>query len=65
MEAQRLRGVPLGPGSLISPRGLRDTAYCVLVPMVVRVLKVSEEIRLSALSRGLDSSHRRTYLKDA
>jgi len=65
LEAQRLRGVPLGPGSLVSPRGLRDTAYCVLVPMVVRVLKVSEEIRLSALSRGLDSTDRRTYLKDA
>lgn len=65
LEAQRLRGVSLRFGSLVSPAGLRDLAHCLLVPMIVRVLKTSEEIRLSAVSRGLESPGRRTYLKDA
>ncbi|MEW6440515.1 MAG: energy-coupling factor transporter transmembrane component T [bacterium] len=65
VEAQRLRGVSLSLRSLVSPAGWRDVAHCLLVPMIVRVVKTSEEIRLSAVSRGLESADTRTYLKDA
>ena len=64
VEAQRLRGVALRFRSLISPRGLKEVSHCLLVPLLVRMLKTSEEIRLSAVSRGLELADKRTYLKD-
>jgi energy-coupling factor transporter transmembrane protein EcfT len=52
-EAQRLRGVALGPRAALNPGRWPELYRTIAVPLVVRAVKVSGEAALAAEARGL------------
>lgn len=52
--AQRLRGAYLSPRKLINPQSWKDFLNCLVVPLIVRALKTSNEAALSAEARAFN-----------
>jgi energy-coupling factor transport system permease protein len=59
--AQRLRGAPLAPRDLLHPGRWREALECVMLPLLVRALRVADEVALSAEARGFGARSERTY----
>jgi energy-coupling factor transporter transmembrane protein EcfT len=59
--AQKLRGACLSPQELRRPVFWRDIFSCIIIPLLVRALKVADEAALSAEARGMGAHPRRTY----
>lgn len=59
--AQRLRGAPLAPRDLLHPGRWRDAFECVALPLLVRGLRLADEVALSAEARGFGARSARTY----
>lgn len=59
--AQQLRGARLEPRDLLNPANWRDTFHCLMIPLLVRALKIADEAALSAEARGFGRSRERTY----
>lgn len=53
VAAQRLRGLPLRGRASLRPRSLALAGRCVLIPLLVRALRVSSEAALAAEGRGI------------
>ena len=61
-DTMRMRGIEASfPASLLHP--LRATEF-VLVPILMRCLKVADELAASAVSRGIESRASRTSVRD-
>jgi energy-coupling factor transporter transmembrane protein EcfT len=52
--AQQLRGARLTPRQFINPRSWKDFLNCLMVPLIIRALKTSNEAALSAEARAFD-----------
>jgi energy-coupling factor transport system permease protein len=52
--AQRIRGASLTPRRFLNPRSWKDFLNCLMIPMIVRALKTSNEAALSAEARAFD-----------
>jgi len=59
--AQSLRGARLAPKDLLNPRNWRDMFHCLMIPLMVRALKTSDEAALSAEARGFGQGTKRTH----
>lgn len=59
--AQRMRGARLRPRDLANPRNWGDLFHCLLLPLMVRALKVAGEVSLSAEAREFGLRSERTY----
>jgi len=59
--AQRLRGAYLAPGDLLNPGNWKDMFHCLMIPLLVRALKTSDEAALSAEARGFGRRKNRTF----
>jgi len=59
--AQSLRGALLSPRDLLNPRNWEDMFHCLMIPLLVRALKTSDEAALSAEARGFGRGTKRTY----
>jgi energy-coupling factor transporter transmembrane protein EcfT len=59
--AQSLRGALLSPRDLLNPRNWEDMFHCLMIPLLVRALKTSDEAALSAEARGFGRGINRTY----
>ncbi len=59
--AQRLRGAPLSARDLLlHPGRWRDAFDCLMLPLLVRALRIADEVALSAEGRGLGAKSERT-----
>ncbi len=61
MTAQRLRGARLLPRQMVDPRNWGDLFHCLLLPLMVRALKIADDVSLSAESREFGSRKQRTF----
>ena len=61
MTAQRLRGARLLPRQLIDPRNWGDLFHCLLLPLMVRALKIADDVSLSAEAREFGRRNKRTF----
>lgn len=61
-DTMRMRGV-VGSPSDLAKAPLR-TLECVLVPLLMRCLKVADELAASAVSRGIEATATRTSVRD-
>jgi energy-coupling factor transporter transmembrane protein EcfT len=61
--AQRLRGARLLPRQQLDPRNWPELFHCLLLPLMVRALKIADEVALSAEARGFGMGTERTYLE--
>jgi energy-coupling factor transport system permease protein len=61
MTAQRLRGARLLPRQLVDPRNWGDLFHCLLLPLMVRSLKISDDVSLSAEAREFGTRKQRTF----
>lgn len=59
--AQQLRGARLQARDLLNPGNWRDMFHCLMIPLLVRALKIADEAALSAEARGFGRRHERTY----
>lgn len=59
-EVQLLRGARILPRDLLRPRNWPDLIHCLLVPMLVQGITLSEQIALAARARQFDLHGRRT-----
>lgn len=57
-DALKLRGRPLSVGSFL--RAPRETCECVLVPLMMRCVRVADELSASATARAVENPVRRT-----
>lgn len=62
MTAQRLRGARLLPRQLVDPRNWGDLFHCLLLPLMVRSLKIADDVSLSAEAREFGTRKQRTFL---
>ena len=53
--AQRLRGARLTPRRFLDPRSWKDFLNCLMIPIIVRALKTSNEAAMSAEARAFDT----------
>ncbi len=60
-DAMRLRGISLASSNTLAHPAM--TAECVLVPLLIRSMKISDELAASATARGIDSPGPRTCLR--
>ncbi len=60
-DAMRLRGISLTPVNCL--RNPLMTVECAFVPLLMRSLKISDELAASAATRGIDNPGRRTCLR--
>jgi len=61
MTAQRLRGARLLPRQLVDPRNWGDLFHCLLLPLMVRALKIADDVSLSAEAREVGRRKKRTF----
>jgi len=59
--AQRLRGARLLPRQQLDPRNWPDLFNCLLLPLMVRALKLADEVAQSAEARGFGAHRERTF----
>ncbi len=59
--AQQLRGARLAPRDLLNPANWRDMFHCLMIPLLVRALKIADEAALSAEARGFGRGKERTH----
>lgn len=59
--AQQLRGARLTPKDLLNPGNWKDVFHCLMIPLLVRALKIADEASLSAEARGFGRGTERTY----
>jgi len=59
--AQQLRGARLAPKDLLNPSNWKDVFHCLMIPLLVRALKIADEAALSAEARGFGRRTERTY----
>ncbi len=59
--AQRLRGARLSPRDIRRPAFWGDVFSCIILPLLVRALKIADEAALSAEARGMGAQRERTY----
>jgi energy-coupling factor transporter transmembrane protein EcfT len=59
--AQQLRGARLQARDLLNPANWRDMFHCLMIPLLVRALKIADEAALSAEARGFGQRRERTY----
>lgn len=59
--AQQLRGARLEARNLLNPLTWRDTFHCLMIPLLVRALKIADESALSAEARGFGLKSERSY----
>jgi len=59
--AQQLRGARLAPKDLLNPANWKDVFHCLMIPLLVRALKIADEAALSAEARGFGRGTERTY----
>ncbi|MBN1932961.1 MAG: energy-coupling factor transporter transmembrane protein EcfT [Desulfobacterales bacterium] len=50
--AQKLRGARLSPRQLLVPHNWIDVFHCLMIPLIVRAIKIADEAALSAEARG-------------
>ncbi len=60
-DAMRLRGISLASWNTLAHPVI--TAECVLVPLLIRSMKISDELGASATARGIDNPGPRTCLR--
>lgn len=53
--AQRLRGAPLAVRQLMNPKNWRYAVDCLFIPLIVRAMRMADEVSLSAEARGMPS----------
>lgn len=61
MAAQRLRGARLAPRQQLDPRNWPDLFNCLLLPLMVRALRMADEVSRSAEARAFGMSRDRTF----
>lgn len=61
-DALKLRGRPLSAGNFL--RAPREMTECVLVPLMMRCVRVADELAASATTRAVDNPVRRTSRVD-
>lgn len=59
--AQQLRGARLQARDLFNPANWKDMFHCLMIPLLVRALKIADEAALSAEARGFGQRNERTY----
>lgn len=59
--AQRLRGARLSPRDLLNPINWKDGFHCLMIPLLVRALKIADQAALSAEARGFGRYATRTH----
>jgi len=59
--AQQLRGARLAPRDLLNPGNWKDMFHCLMIPLLVRALRIADEASRSAEARGFGRSTKRTY----
>ncbi|BCG46054.1 hypothetical protein GEOBRER4_n0835 [Citrifermentans bremense] len=62
MVAQQLRGARLAPRQLADPRNWPDLFHCLLLPLMVRALRMADEVSRSAEARAFGLKRERTFL---
>ncbi len=60
-EAQALRGAKILPSDLVRPWNWPDVIHCLVVPAIIRSLKLAGEIALAAKARDFGVTGRRTF----
>ena len=63
--AQRLRGARLSFQDLLNPFNWSDAFNCLMIPLLVRALRISDEASLSAQARGFGRAPERTCFDPA
>lgn len=58
--AQQLRGARLQARDLLNPANWRDMFHCLMIPLLVRALRIADEAALSAEARGFGRGEERT-----
>jgi energy-coupling factor transport system permease protein len=53
--AQRLRGAPLAVRQLLNPKNWKHAVDCLFIPLIVRAMRMADEVSLSAEARGMPS----------
>jgi energy-coupling factor transport system permease protein len=61
ITAQRLRGARLLPRQMVDPRNWGDLFHCLLLPLMVRALKIADDVSLSAEAREFGTRTERTF----
>jgi energy-coupling factor transport system permease protein len=58
---QQLRGARIAPRDLIRPWLWPEACHCLAVPLLMRMLRLADQIAVTAQQRGIDESRKETF----
>lgn len=58
---QRLRGARIAPRDLVSPLHWPEACHCLAVPLLMRALRLADQLAVAARQRGIDESREASF----